>query len=94
MWLCVLLLDMSFEWLGSTGVDGGPVGFGTETDSDGDTFTGERRGGGRFCGHCVIVYSDGDVRDVVYDDNGNHISSVSRVSDTHQTTATTITTTQ
>ncbi len=87
MWLCVSLLDMSDGWVGSTEEYGQRVGFGTLTDSDGDTCTGERRGG-EWCGHWVLVFSDGHVRDQVYDDNGDWISSVDRVSDTHQTTAT------
>ena len=92
MWLCVSLLDMSARWVGSTEMDGRPVGFGTLTYSSGSTFTGERRGGWQ-CGHWVYVYdSDGDVKDVVFGDDGELISSVFRVSDTHQTT-TTITTT-
>ena len=90
MWLCVSLLDMSAEWVGSTGVDGRPVGFGTYRYSSGTTYTGEYRGG-RQCGHWVKVFSDGRVRDEVYDD-GDYISSVFRVSDTHQTTITITTT--
>ena len=91
MWLCVSLLDMSYEWVGSTGVDGRPVGFGTYTGSNGDTITGEYRGGW-WCGHLVTVYSDGRAEDVVLDDNGRIISSPYRVSDTHQTTSTITTT--
>jgi hypothetical protein len=93
MRLFVSLLDMSDEWVGSTDADDGAVGFGTYTDSNGYTVTGEHRGGGRRCGHWVVVYFDGDVVDYMFDDDGNCISSVSRVSDTHQTT-TTITNTQ
>jgi hypothetical protein len=60
------------------------VGFGTFTYSDGLTGTGEYRGGWG-CGHWVLVYSDGSVEDYVFDDDGNCISQVFRVSDKHKT---------